>query len=179
VAIFENRTSDPSLDNLGRMTTESVTQRLGQVNSIQLVPNSRVLEIANASTENNRRQDSARALAEETTAGLVVSGVIYQQDQKLEVRTTIMDVIANKPLWAVGPAEGTRDEAAQIADEVAKRVTDVVAARYLNPIFNLLVEEERAPALEAQKEFATGLDLFFSDPSAAIVHNSRAVEIDH
>ena len=179
IAIFDNRTGDPSLDNLGRMAAESVSQGLLQINTMEIVPSSRVFEIAGSGTGPNHGRDLVRDLAETTSSGLVVSGAVYQQGQTLEVRTTITDEIANKPLWPIEPADGTRDNAAQIVAVVAQRVTDAVAARYLNPYFNLLAEEERAPRLEAQKEFASGLELFYSNPSAAIVHVRHAAEIDH
>jgi len=178
VALFENRTGNPSLDNLGRMATESIIAGLEQINSIHVVPYSKVLEMATPGLKNGT-QDPVQALAEATSSGLVVSGSVYQQGQILEFRTTITDMLTNRPLWTLEPADGGRDNVAGTVGIVAQRITDAVAARYLNPYFNLLLEEERAPALAAQKEFATGLELFYSDPAAAIINLSHAIEIDH
>jgi len=107
VAVFENRTGDSSLDNLGKMAAESVSEGLLQISTIQVVPVSTVFELA-ASGTTSRARDPVRALAEATGSGTVVSGAYYQQGQTLQVRATILDVAANKPLYAVEPANGSR-----------------------------------------------------------------------
>jgi tetratricopeptide (TPR) repeat protein len=178
VAIFENRTGDGSLDNLGRMAAESVSEGLLQIGTIQVVPSSTVFELTSPGIGVGRGQDSAHALAEATTSGLVVSGAFYLQGQTLQVRASIMDEVANKPLYAAEPANGSREKAIEAVETVRRRVIDAVAARYLNPDYDLLIEEVKPPPLEAQREFLTGWRLFWSDLPAATVHYVRALEID-
>jgi DNA-binding winged helix-turn-helix (wHTH) protein/TolB-like protein len=177
VAPFENRTGDPSLDNLGRMAADAVNGGLQQVNTLQVVSSSTVFETA-AGKKASRGRDPLRELAVATSAGLLVSGAFYQQSHMLQIRATIMDEVASKPLYVVAPVNGTRDKAVEAVGVVAQRATDTVAARYLNPDVDLLVEEAKPPAFEAQIEALTAYKLFYSDPSAAIVHVRRALEID-
>jgi TolB-like protein len=113
VALFENRTGDASLDNLGRMAAESVSEGLLQIGTIQVVPNSTVFDLAASGTSVSRGKDPVRALAEATASGLVVSGALYLQGQTLQIRASIMDAAANKPLYAVEPANGPREKAAE------------------------------------------------------------------
>jgi tetratricopeptide (TPR) repeat protein len=178
VAVFENRTGDPSLNNLGKMTTESVSEGLLRIPTIQVVPVSTVFGLAAAGTRPSRAREPVRALAEATGSGTVVSGAFYLQGQTLQVRATIMDVAANKPLYAVEPASGPREKAMEVVESVEQRVIDAVAARYLDPYFNLLIEEVKPPPFEAQKEFAAGRELFDSNLAAAIAHLNRALEIE-
>jgi serine/threonine protein kinase/TolB-like protein len=178
VAVFDNRTGDPSLDNLGKMAAESVSEGLLQIGTIQVVPSSTVFELAASETKPSRARDPVRALAEATGSGLVVSGAYYLQGQTLQVRASVMDAVANKPLYAVEPANGPRDKAMEAVESVRQRVLDAVAARYLNPLFDLLNEEVKPPLFEAQKEFLTGYDVFFSDLPTAIGHLKRAIELD-
>jgi tetratricopeptide (TPR) repeat protein len=89
-----------------------------------------------------------------------------------------MDVAANKPLYAVEPASGPREKAMEVVESVQQRLTDAVGARYLEPYFDLLVEESKPPPFEALKEFAAGRELFDSNLAAAVVHLKRALEID-
>jgi len=173
VAVFENRTGDPSLDNLGRMAAESVSQALQQIDTIQVVPSATVLELA-ARTRPSR--DPIRALAEATTAGTVVTGALYLHGETLQVRGEITDVVAGEPLWVIEPAEGSRAGALETVGTIRQRVLDVVAARYLIPV-NVLVAEVEPPPLEALKEFRLGLQLFGSDLAAAEPHFERAVEL--
>jgi len=177
VAVFENRTGDSSLDNLGKMAAESVSEGLLQISTIQVVPVSTVFELA-ASGTTSRARDPVRALAEATGSGTVVSGAYYQQGQTLQVRATILDVAANKPLYAVEPANGSREKAMEVVESVEQRLIDAVAARYLDPYFDVLIEEVNPPRFEAQKEFAAGSELFDSNLATAIAHFNRALKID-
>jgi serine/threonine protein kinase len=68
VAVFENRTGDPSLDNLAKMTAESVSEGLLQIDAIQVVPSSTVFELASP-TKPSRGRDPVRTLAEATGSG--------------------------------------------------------------------------------------------------------------
>ena len=178
VAIFENRTADASLDPLGKMAAESISEGLLQIGTIQVVPSSAIFELAASGASASRTRDPVRALSEATGSGLVVSGAYYLQGQTLQVRASIMDLVANKPVHAVEPANGPREKAMEAVESVRQRLIDAVAARYLNPSFDLLVEEVKPPRYEAQKEMAAGWELIDSDLSAASVHFKRALEID-
>ena len=178
VATFENRTGDASLNNLGRMAAESISEGLLKIRTVRVVPSSTVSELAAAGTRASRGRDPVRAIAEATASGLVVSGAFYLQGQTLQIRASIMDAVADKPLYAVEPANGSREKAMEVVETVRHRVIDVIAARYLHPDLDLLVEEVKPPPFEAQKEKLTGDQLTNSDLSAAIVHFKRALEID-
>jgi tetratricopeptide (TPR) repeat protein len=178
VAIFDNRTGDPSLDNLGRMAAESISEGLLQIETIQVVPSSTVFHLDVTETRPRRGQDPVRALAGETASGLVVSGAYYLQGQTLKVRASIMDVVANKPLCAVDPATGPRERAMEAVESTRQRVVDAVAARYLDPNHNLLAEEERPPRFEAQRYLRAGDALLGSDLTASAADFKRALEID-
>ncbi len=178
VALFENRTGDASLDPLGKMAAESVSEGLLKIGAVDVIPSSTVfnLSVAHAGAQTGR--DPGRALAEATGAGLVVSGAYYVQGQTLQIQAIIMDVVANLPLYAVEPASGPREKATETVEEVKQRVVDVIAARYLNPLIDMLQWEVKPPRYEAQREYLTGVGLFGSDLSAAIVHFKRALELD-
>ena len=171
VAIFENRTGDPSLDNFGRMAAESVSQALSQIPTIQVVPSSTVFELRASAMK-------PRTLAEATGAGTVVSGATYLQGQTLQVQATILDIVTSQPLYAVEPATAPREKAMEVVESVRQRVLDIVAARYLDARYDLLVEEVKPPPFGAQKECAAGSQLILSDPAAAIAPLKRAMEID-
>jgi serine/threonine protein kinase len=113
VAMFENRTGDPSLDNLGKMTAESVSEGLLQIPAIQVVPSSTVFELPSG-----HARDPVRALVDMTGAGTVVSGAFYLQGQTLQVRATVMDGVANKTLYAIEPANGTREKAMEAVESI-------------------------------------------------------------
>src|SRR5207247_9805783 len=84
VAVIENRTGDPALDNLGHMTADWVTQGLAQTGLVEVVPSISVMASSLASGAPDPgagHLDAAgiRALGREMGAGTVVSGVYYRQ----------------------------------------------------------------------------------------------------
>ena len=176
VAVFENRTGDPSLDSLGMMAAESVSQALARIETIRVVPSPAVLA---ASTErSSQSRDRVQTLAAATSSGLVVTGSYYLQGHALQVRAAITDAIADKPLYPIPPAEGPREKPMEVVETVEQNVLDTLAARYLNPFFDLLVEESHPPRFEAQREFLTGFGLFFAGLPSAADHANRAIDLD-
>jgi tRNA A-37 threonylcarbamoyl transferase component Bud32/tetratricopeptide (TPR) repeat protein len=178
VAIFENRTGDPLLDNLGRIAVESISDGLLQIGTVEVVPSTTVIQLAAQGAMSRRARDPVRTLAEATGSGLVVSGAYYVQAQTLQLRASIMDEVAGKPLYAVEPANGPREKAMEAVESVRQRVIDAVAARYLNPYYDLLIQEVKPPRFEAQKENLAGDELLSSDLPAAILRYKRALELD-
>jgi TolB-like protein len=176
VTAFENRTGDRSLDGLGKSVAESVTEGLTQIGTIKVVPSATVFQLSASGTAAKGAPDSVRALAEATGAGLVVSGAYEVQGPTLWMRTSITDAIANKPFYALSPAEVPREKAMAAVTLVQQQVLDTIAARYFNPWFNLLFEETRPPRFEAQKEFLLADDL--SDFSAKLAHYRKALDLD-
>src|SRR5207249_333218 len=74
VAVIENRTGDSTLDNLGHMAADWVTQGLAQTGLVEVVPSMAVME-----SERGGHLEGAgiRALGRETGAGTVVAGAYY------------------------------------------------------------------------------------------------------
>jgi tetratricopeptide (TPR) repeat protein len=178
VAMFENRTGEPFLDNLGKMIAESITEGLLQIETIQVVPSSTAFELASSGSMVRHARDRVRALAEATASGLVVSGAYYLQGQTLQVQASITDTVAGKSLYPIEPASSSRERAIESFESVRQQLVDVVAARYLNPFLNLLTEEMKPPPYKAQRELLTACEFQLSDLSAAISHEKRALELD-
>ena len=87
MAVFENETGDPSLEPLGRMASDWITQGLSRVEGLDVVPSTSVLFAqAAGGASGSPGGDSARALAGSTGAGTVVSGTIYRQGRPCNSR---------------------------------------------------------------------------------------------
>ncbi len=81
VAVFENRTGDELLDSVGQMTADCITQGLSQTGLVDVVPAARAREssrVANPSGGTPHEIAGLRELADETGAGVVVSGAYYE-----------------------------------------------------------------------------------------------------
>ena len=180
VAIFENQTGDTSLEPLGKMAADWITEGLTRLGSVEVVPTSLVSDLVRSpsSSPATRPKDPLIALAEATGAGLVVSGAYYLQGQTLQVQARITNAVENRLLYAVEPASGPRDNAMQAVEVVRKRVVEAVAASQ-GTTMELLAQERKPPKYEAYQEFLRAEEV------AGIVglpemtaHLTRALEID-
>ena len=162
-----------SLDDLGTMAAGPSARNCGIGESSPVSP----FSTWPLASKRSRARDPVRTLAEATGAGSVVSSELNLQGQTIQVRTTITDEMANKPLYAEQAANGPREHAMQLAESCRQRVNDAVAVRYLNPDLNLQAEEAKPPRFEAQKEFAAYDELIVSDLGTAIAPCNRPLEL--
>lgn len=177
VAVFENRTGDPGLDQLGRIAADWIGDGLSQIGTFAVAPSSTVLDLANASSQLKSAMNQVNSLAAATGASLVVTGEYYKQDGNLQVGARITDVATGTVLHVV-EAAGPLDEPMKIMETVRRRIVNAVAARYLNQEFDFLSHESRPPAFEAYRIFLTALEVFYTDNAAAIPYLERALALD-
>ena len=179
VAIFENQTGDTSLDPLGKMAADWITEGLTRLGSVEVVPTSLVFDLVRSpSSPATRPKDPLIALAEATGAGLVVSGAYYLQGQTLQVQARITDAVENRLLYAVEPANGPRDRAMEAVEVVRKRVVEAVAAGQ-GTTMELLTQERKPPKYEAYQEFVRAEEVAgVVDLPEMTGHLNRALELD-
>ena len=177
VAVFENQTGDKSLDPVSKMAADWITEGLSRIGSVEVVPTSLVFELARTSQGPEQDKDPVIALAEETGAGLVVSGTIYANGPTLQIQAKITDAVANKMIYAVEPANGQRERAMEVLEKIRGRIIEAVAACQ-STATDLLAEEARPPIYEAYQEFLLGEELQAVDISTEIVRLNRALELD-
>src|SRR5207244_4483664 len=80
VAVIENHTGDPTLDNIGHMAADWVTQGLAQTGLVEVVPSVSVMSSSRAPGGHGTGHLDAvglQSLGRETGAGTVVSGAYY------------------------------------------------------------------------------------------------------
>ncbi len=176
VAIFENRTGEPSLDLLGRIAADWISEGLSRIGSVAVTPTATVLELAAAGARTS--QDPVRALARATGASLVVSGAYYNRDHSLRIHASITDIASGRLLYAVEPVTGALDRPLEPLEALRRSVVNAVAARYLSQEFDFLSHESKPPSIEAYREFLTALDIFYNDNASAVPYFVRALELD-
>src|SRR5207245_1176645 len=92
VAVIENHTGDSSLNNVGHMAADWVTQGLAQTGIVEVVPSMSVITVSKASAEHGPgRLDAAglRTLGRETGAGTVVWGAYYRQGDSIRFQVQV------------------------------------------------------------------------------------------
>src|SRR3989475_4158593 len=110
VAVLENHTGDGSLDNVGHMAADWVTQGLAQTGLVEVVSSMSVMKSSVAPGEHGPGHlDAAgiQTLGRETGAGTVVSGAYYRQADSIRFQIQISaatdGTVLRRPAPVAGP----------------------------------------------------------------------------
>jgi tetratricopeptide (TPR) repeat protein len=171
IAPLENRTGDPALEPVGSMAADWLIQGLAQSGLVDVVPVTTSLAASRHVRAGGPAEAGGvlRALAEETRAGIVITGAFYRQRDSLYFGVTITDVAGRRVLEALDPVAVPFDRPADGIDLLRQEVLRS-AAQHLNPRLQRQAAYIRAPpSFEAYRDFAVGLELFVAaDWPAAI-----------
>ncbi len=177
VAVFENRTGDASLDLLGRMASDWLTQGLSRVEGLDVVPSTSVLYAQPAGrARGGAERDPVRELARETGAGTVVTGAYYLEGGRLGFQARITDATRGRLLDALDPVSGPRDAPLAVIDSLRERVMGALGAR-LEGVHEMGVQQ-RPPRYDAYREFIAGFEVFMTDGAQGLDHFARANGLD-
>ena len=182
VAVIENHTGDPALDNLGHMAADWVTQGLAQTGLVEVVPSMSVMTASLASGEHGPGHlDAAglRALGRETGAGTVVWGAYYRQADSVRFQIQISAAADGKVLRALDPVAGPLAQPLTAVEALRQRVMAVLATLFDSRLSRWATTASQPPNFQAYQEFIAGLDRFVQfDMRGAIAHFERASAVD-
>ena len=182
VAIFENQTGDVSLDPLGRMASDWISQMLSQTDKIEVVPTMAVLQAYSILTSQQAIPQSAKilhALAKDTGAGTIIYGTYYLTNRELQFQAHITDVQSQKLIHSLEPVKGNLDNKMDVIQLLSQKVMDTVAVHF-DKIYGEFSPtlRRKPPSYEAYQEFLLGAIAFGMNYNEAINHFTRAVELD-
>ncbi|MGH7530877.1 MAG: hypothetical protein ACREMN_10890, partial [Gemmatimonadales bacterium] len=180
VAALENRTADASLDNLGLMAADWVTQGLAQTGLVEVVPSVSLMTTASQSGRAGLRDAAAiQALGRATGAGTVVTGGYYRQGDSVRFHVQITAADDGTVLRALEPVVGSLAEPLHAVEILRQRVTAALATLFDARLNRWAMTASQPPTLEAYQHFIAGLDRFVQlDPPGAIEHFERAAAAD-
>ncbi len=179
VAPLENRTGDPSLDPIGSIAADWLSQGMAQTGLVDVVPGTAALESSRlVGSREGGLQSLAqlRSLAKETGAGTVISGAYYRQSENLQIQINITDVRHGKLLAALPPLSGKGENPMELIGEMREQVMGALAVNFDPRLKNY--PSSKPPVFEAYKESMTGAGLFGQDYPQAMIHFARASELD-
>ncbi len=182
VAIFENRTGDPSLNPLGAMAADRLTDGIQLTGIVEVVPTTATLFVASTLPPKNATSDAPlsdlRLLAEETGAGTVVSGAFYRLGDSLQFQARIVDARRRKLIGAIDPVAGPVERPLEVIEALRQRVLGTLAAHFDATVHaGGLVHSP--PTFATYKRYLEGLKLFSQLRIAeAIPHFDSAVALD-
>jgi class 3 adenylate cyclase/tetratricopeptide (TPR) repeat protein len=178
VALFENRTGDPRLDELGTMAADWITQGLSQAEEVNVVPTTTVIQlsisIVNGSGE-PRQGNYLGKLAETTKAGLVVSGMYYLQQEQLQFQVEVKNVRDGSIVYAFPAITGSVEEPMALLEKLSNEIIGGLTYHFRWQDINFV---SKPPNKDAYCEYMVGLELFGRDDETASRHFIKAVILD-
>jgi len=167
VAPFENLTGDSSLDPMGFMVAEMVTDGIERTGSANVYPfrGSRQIYQSLHETEAgvSKTADLSKALAMQTGAGIMISGTIYLPNpETLRFQVTISDMNRDEVLGPADYVDGPRENPEKLIEQLRSKVMGYLASIFDPVVGQFAGTEKPSPSYEAYKEYSEGVELFMS-----------------
>src|SRR5437762_5497295 len=182
VAVIENHTGDPSLDNVGHMAADWVTQGLAQTGLVEVVSSMSVMSSSVASGRHGAGHLDAvgiQTLGRETGAGTVVSGAYYRQADSIRFQVQISAAKDGTVLRALDPVAGPISQPLTAVEALRQRVMAALATLFDSRLSRWATTASQPPNFQAYQEFIAGLDRFVQfDMRGAVAHFERAAAVD-
>jgi serine/threonine protein kinase/tetratricopeptide (TPR) repeat protein len=177
---FENHTGDASLDPVGRLAADWITQGISRSALGQVMPLTDLLQ--SLAPDQDAAALSVAEAARATGAGKVVVGSYYRIGDQLQFQARVLDAGRNALIDAVEPISADPSDPRDGIARLGQRVTGILAVSF-DPrhLFSgsTIDVTRRPPTVEAYEAYADGLDRFLRrDWNGAIPLLLRATELD-
>ena len=177
VAPLENATGDSSLDAVGAMVAEWVTQGLLRTGLVQVVDARTMLETMRDAGP-PRGASYTRTLAERTGAGTVVSGTYFIEGDQLRFLMRVTGSPSGEVRHTVDVVTAPRSRPTAALEPLRQRVTGALAVLLDPRLNNWTARTSQPPTYEAYAEFLLGMETFGSDYENSVRHFIRAAGLD-
>ena len=178
VARFENRTGTDSLQPFGTIVADMLANGLSSTGLVSVVPTASVMAVTAGLSSPGASVDP-NLLAEETDAGLIVSGQYFRRGDSLAIQAQIIDVARSTVLSPIALVVVAASQQAAGVDSVLQRVMVALSAR-VDPLLSTAAATSKLPmSMDAYREYATGMELYWDTKyPLALQHFYRAVALD-
>jgi len=126
VGVFENKSGDSSLDVLGNVATDWLSDGIQRIEGIEVLPAKFTLSLGS-------RSINVRDLAEATGAGTVVSGTYYTRNDSLTFHAHIVDARTGRLIHSLDPVVGPEQRRMDVIDSLRERVLGALALHFGAP----------------------------------------------
>ncbi|MGH7648041.1 MAG: BTAD domain-containing putative transcriptional regulator [Gemmatimonadaceae bacterium] len=182
VAVFDNRTSDTTLDPLGEMAADWVSTELARTGLVDVVDSRAAIASTaelGAGPSSFGMSRRTRDLARSVGAGIVVWGNYYRRGDTLEFHPQISDVRDGALLREVPPVLASVKDPMAGVRQLAGRVMGALATIENPRLGEWATHAGAPPSYAAYREFVDGLDAQVQmDAATSLVHYRRARALD-
>jgi serine/threonine protein kinase/tetratricopeptide (TPR) repeat protein len=178
VAVFENQTGDPSLDPLGRMASDWITQGISMTGLVDAVPSSIVLFSFIEENKNFNGVARLTALSKETGAGIIVSGTYYLVGENINFNAQITDAVSRTLIRSLEPISTSRQSPLEGIGQLQHDVM-IELAKVFDFRISGFADVIYPKSYDAYLAYIEGVEDFYRmDYSAAIEKFTRSYAID-
>jgi tetratricopeptide (TPR) repeat protein/TolB-like protein len=176
VALFENQTGDPNLDNLSKLASDWITHGLARTGFFSTTPMTTVATLTDTLT----KDDLISGLDRETKARWIITGSYYLQDENLQFHVRLNDVQDEKNTTSLDPVTGSRENPMEVIESAKQRVMGTMAIKSDPRMAESISTFSSTPKYEAYLEYMEGSELFMRSRKyeTAIEHLNKAIDID-
>ena len=172
VTVFENRTGDSSLDNVGGQIADALTNDLLKTGELKVAVNP--VAVGRRGETGN---DALLRFAQTTRSALVVAGTYDLRGDQLEVQARLVDPWQGKVVYTAEPVRCPRADPFPALESLRQRVTGAVAWSF-DTTLGFALGAIRPPKYDALVEFRLAFATFGGDYEAAIAHIARVLTLD-
>ena len=179
VVPFENQTGNASLDVVGRIAADWLTQGIAKGNFVKVLPPALGQNLTDIDSSAATGLSIAQSHAVRAGADLVVWGSYYQSGDSIRMQARISDVQAGELLY-ISEAVGAPVDQPMAGIETLRQKTLAGLASRLDPRLAATAAVQSAPpTYEAYRTFAEGLDYIYRrQGTLALHHLMRAYAMD-
>ena len=133
VAPFDNRTGAESLDPIGLVAADRITEGMLRTSVVEAVPTITAAEayrFVQRDTSQGDGSDPLQMLGGETGAGIVVTGAYYRDGTEVVLRVQIADVTRGNLIGALADVRAAAEDPLPGIEEARGRIMGLLAAHY-------------------------------------------------
>jgi tetratricopeptide (TPR) repeat protein len=177
VAVFANRTGNPTLDQLGLTAADYINRGLVQTGLVEVVDVGVLYVQGRAATG---EPSEPRALARRNGAGIVVAGSYDQFGDSLVFQATILDAGSGRVVQALEPVRGPLARRELALDALRQRVMVGLAGLVDPRLSGLTTPSPEPPNFGAYQAFVAGQSAYWggSNYEEVLLQLRRAVTLD-
>jgi tetratricopeptide (TPR) repeat protein/TolB-like protein len=158
VAVFDNRTGDATLDHVGVMAADWITQGLQQVEAFSVAPTETVLQASRyLGGFGAGRAGLIQRLSAETGAETVVTGAFYRSGDSLTFQVQVSDASGQALLGALDGPNAHVDDPGAAIQTIRNRLVGLLALQFDERLDAAAVSGLSPPTFEAYRAFHEGI----------------------
>ena len=173
VAVFENETGDPSLDQVGKIAADLLARGLQETRLVEIV-DPRTARGASGAQEDAGGVAAARDLARELGAETIVTGEYFRLGDSLRLQAQVIETRSGRVHQSLDPVTAAVENPMAGLADLNQHVMAAVASLYSPDLGLRGIEVKRPTNYEAYREFMTGMELLSQNQWPAALERFEA-----